>query len=756
MSHPFARSGCRFAAVFGIAFAAAAPVAAQKTYSAAFTATPAATTIFAYDGTIQPTGGSPTFNRPGLDAPNPLGTLSPKGTNVAYAVNNFTVTTAGTYRVVCDSVQPTAWDNCVYVYKTGFNPAAPLTNCIAGNNAAFGTGHSGFASLTLTPGTYVLVTTAYYNTVAGTFAVSVTPTAGAVSLTFSATTTAAPTWDRPDLNNNALSTFATATPYYAYSFTATATGTYRFLSECTNPSDWDDYTLLYRDSFSATAPLSNLITSNDDLNGPKSSGFISNLTAGSKYVFVTTGALNQSSGDFTGYITAPGTGVALLSATGKTTAPTGAYLTYNRPSVNGVQFPRWPDQLADNVYYATHPFTVAKTGLYNFKTACTTPAVWENFMVLYRGSFDPTTPLFGALFAVGGNDPSTQVIENVPLTAGTPYVWVTTSYLNGEGGAFHNTLYTGGAAFPPTIPDNSGKGLPLTVHVADTFAVGALNKVVITGLKHSNSGDLLATLTHGGVTIELFDRLGVAKDGDPGSNAAFNGDYTFAASGADLGAAITDPINPAVAYRPYLNGTAGQSSTLTGDFTAFNGQSAAGDWTLNISDLDGQFIGSYSGFSLTLTPQTQASASGTIEFEGINPNIAPAQTVTFTCRPTGGGAAIVKTAFVPRAGQFTISGLPLQPYTFHIKGDLYLASNIPADLTAGDVTGLNVFLRAGDSNNDNSCDSSDFTALIGSFNSDAHDPTSGYDPTADFNLDGTVDSGDFTLLIGEFNTVGDP
>ena len=61
-------------------------------------------------------------------------------------------------------------------------------------------------------------------------------------------------------------------------------------------------------------------------------------------------------------------------------------------------------------------------------------------------------------------------------------------------------------------------------------------------------------------------------------------------------------------------------------------------------------------------------------------------------------------------------------------------------------------LPAGDTNNDNSVDSSDFGVLIGAFNSDV--TIGGYDYRADLNQDGTVDSSDFGLLIGEFNNTG--
>lgn len=749
MSLKFARSGCRLLLLLGVAFVAA-PGVAQTTYTQAFTAPPAAVTVLTYSDTIRPTGGSATFNRPALDTAVPLTALSHIGTNVPYDAHTFTVTTAqaGNYRIVCDSTLPTAWDNCLYLYSGSFSAASPLTNCIAGNNAVFGTGHSSFINFHLSPGTYTLVVTSYYNGVAGSFTESVTSASNAAVHTFNATLNNAPTWNRPEQDLKTLSADATAVPYYVYNFTPQRSGTYSFLSECANLTDWDDFTFLYRTSFNPATPISNLVAGNDDLNGLKSSGFSYSLTAGTQYVYVTTSAANQSYGDFNGYITAPGS-VTLYTLSGQTTAPPAVFPTFNRPQISGSATPNSLDSTADSVYYKAHPFTVTANGLYNFKSVCTTPASWENVMVLYKTSFDPAAPLTNAVFAVGGNSPTTEVIENVRLTAGFQYIWVTTSFLNGEGGNFQNTLYTGGAAFPPTIPDNSYSGLPLTLAVTDTYPVAALNKVVITGLNHSSAGDLLATLTHNGVTIELFDRIGATTAGDYGSGAAFSGDYMFAAGGADIGAAAQSAtISPTVSYAPFLNGTAGQSSQFTGDFTAFNGMNATGDWTLTLSDLAAQYIGSYTGFSLTMTPQTVASASGILTLEGAAP-FAPAQTITFTCRPVSSGVTIVKTATVASNGQFTITGLPLRAYIFHIKGFLYLAVNIPADLTAGNVTGLTAFLPVGDTNNDNSIDPTDFNAFVSAYNAS-------YDPTCDFDFDGLVGPSDFNLFVGNYNKVGDP
>ncbi len=87
-----------------------------------------------------------------------------------------------------------------------------------------------------------------------------------------------------------------------------------------------------------------------------------------------------------------------------------------------------------------------------------------------------------------------------------------------------------------------------------------------------------------------------------------------------------------------------------------------------------------------------------------------------------------------------------------------LANLLPGNFVVSTASPTNVGavpLRLGDGNRDGSVDSSDFTLLIGAFNSDAATVGSGYDPIADFNADGSVDSSDFTILIGEFNQTSD-
>ena len=87
-----------------------------------------------------------------------------------------------------------------------------------------------------------------------------------------------------------------------------------------------------------------------------------------------------------------------------------------------------------------------------------------------------------------------------------------------------------------------------------------------------------------------------------------------------------------------------------------------------------------------------------------------------------------------------------------VKNLAVLSPNVVVSATSGTVP--LAILPAGDSDNNNMVDSSDFGTLIGAFNTDGSVPGSGYDPTVDFNFDGLIDSSDFALLIGEFNNAG--
>lgn len=115
------------------------------------------------------TTGKPTYNRAFAD----FSGLSGFGQNVNYDALSFTVTASGTYDFTSIA---DGWDNFLFLYGPSFNPAAPLTNGLIGNDDSGGIGTSAF-SFALTAGSaYVLVTTgfeggvdfgAYTNTITG-------------------------------------------------------------------------------------------------------------------------------------------------------------------------------------------------------------------------------------------------------------------------------------------------------------------------------------------------------------------------------------------------------------------------------------------------------------------------------------------------------------------------------------------------------------------------------------------------------------
>ncbi len=155
-----------------------------------------------------------------------------------------------------------------------------------------------------------------------------------------------------------------------------------------------------------------------------------------------------------------------------------------------------------------------------------------------------------------------------------------------------------------------------------------------------------------------------------------------------------------------------------------------------------------------IAPAATVFVSGKLNFEGIYSGAA-AQNVIFEFRPVGNGAVFRRAISVGPDGTFALPNIPRYNYQVWIKGDKYLSRVVLVDATQGGATAVNALLPAADGNNDNVIDSSDFSLLIGAFNSDARIAGSGYDYRADFNSDGAVDSSDFTLLIGNFNAKGD-
>ena len=129
------------------------------------------------------------------------------------------------------------------------------------------------------------------------------------AITFEGTTVDGPIWNRPveGAPPPSLSVIATAVPYLSTPFSVTLGGTYVFVSQTTVPVIWDNFTLLYKDSFDAATPLADVLIGDDNFtNTAGMSGFTSVLTAGTSYFFITTGFTNSDDGAFSNSIIGPG------------------------------------------------------------------------------------------------------------------------------------------------------------------------------------------------------------------------------------------------------------------------------------------------------------------------------------------------------------------------------------------------------------------------------------------------------------------
>ena len=106
-------------------------------------------------------------------------------------------------------------------------------------------------------------------------------------------------------------------------------------------------------------------------------------------------------------------------------------------------------------------------------------------------------------------------------------------------------------------------------------------------------------------------------------------------------------------------------------------------------------------------------------------------------------------------GAYSVSGVPQGVYDVWIKGAKNLAVlNAGVVISGTAATVPDATLPAGDANNDNFCDTTDFGLLVGTYGSSAAVSGSGYDPAEDFNFDGFVDTTDFGLLVGNYGQQG--
>jgi hypothetical protein len=540
-----------------------------------------------------------------------------------------------------------------------------------------------------------------------------------------------PTFNRPIEDGSALSGIGTAVRYQTRNFTPTTTGNFRIIS--TAAGGWDNFVFVYTGSFNPASPLTNYYAGNDDFGGIGTSGFASlNLTAGTTYVIVTTGYENTDDGAYTNVI-----GTAQVN--GDTTG--GA--TFARPTSSNTAVssfaPIYPvdavSTTVNAVRYQAKTFTVGESGLYRVQSEAVT-AGYDPFTILYRGSFNPASPLTNAIIAnddLGGTAVSGF---DIGLEAGQTYVMVTTGYSNSEFGQyFFSTTklldfragFTGSTVGRPTL---------------DATEFGELFEPDITDFGNAVPfrAFRVSVATAGTYRFQLFSRTFTATAYNP--LIAFydtpfdNADPAFFNNGSGLQFVTTD--------YPLLD--TGEVELPAGDYTiVVSGYSNtdAGDFRLE----------AFGEGAVTVTPVSVIKGTVTIKALVDTPPASPVNyPVKFTFSPTSGTDFVVNTTVSSATGNYLLN-IPEGTYDVGIKSRTLQKVVTNVNATTGLVTGLNALnLEGADANDDNFTDIADLLALIGAYNQVS--PAAGYNAAADFNFDGINDIADLLITIAYYNQSG--
>ena len=154
----------------------------------------------------------------------------------------------------------------------------------------------------------------------------------------------------------------------------------------------------------------------------------------------------------------------------------------------------------------------------------------------------------------------------------------------------HAGLYQSGAVSGGTIPDGNLSGMQSPYTFSGIYDYNITDVVVTLNVSGGYNGNLYAYLTHGSGTAVLLNRVGVGTGNPLGSSGSGLITLVLASSAANnihtsLGNGTTGTFAPdGRAIDPLSAPSAFDSASTAANFSAFNGTSPNGTWTLYFVD----------------------------------------------------------------------------------------------------------------------------------------------------------------------------
>jgi hypothetical protein len=314
------------------------------------------------------------------------------------------------------------------------------------------------------------------------------------------------------------------------------------------------------------------------------------------------------------------------------------------------------------------------------------------------------------------------VLRSGPIPAGTNFqigvhAYAASSDLNTSAVTIYASIYELSSPGTGSVPLGSPVVQNLPISVKTSYKEDALSFSSVTTLPTDLQQDKLYVIAF----------APAAQSGsDTPANHAFVETLAFAMSGLTAG-----------------------DKDLFQDTMVTNLNNASGGGAITVEYTSGN-LGNPIGYRF-YTGKLLRAVSGKITLNGAVNSALP---INFEFRPTDGSASFTRTVTLAADGSFSITNIPANSYTVHIKGDRWLATNVAVDVSNGDANNVAAALRPGDINNDNKVGILDLGLLADAYFATPASPK--WNPAADLNNDLIVDIVDLGLLADDYLESGDP